>query len=104
VKFDVAPSTVDVYPVGVLSDIQAAWRALTVLHRPNVAWYYLRNARRHVWRHVRNHEWRDLRQTFNGYLAEPSPWPSPALRRCGRGWTRKRALRNLNRRIRQAGA
>lgn len=97
------PAAVDVYPVGALSDLLAAWRALTVLHRPRLASYHLNVARRHAWRHIRSREWHELRQTFNGYLAEPNPWPGPELRRCGRGWTPSRARRNLDRRMRRAG-
>jgi hypothetical protein len=94
----VTDQPIDVYPVGVLSRLLAARRALTVLHRPRLALYHLDVARRHAWRHARARQWRELKQTFNGYLAEPYDWP-PGLRRCGSGWTRNRALRDLERRI-----
>lgn len=36
------------------------------------------------------------RSYWNGYLAEPTPWPDNGLRTCGHGWTKARALRKLN--------
>lgn len=80
---------IETYPVGLFSDIQR--------HRLRygLRTYLLRQIRRRNWRAVRNY--------FNGYLAE---WHYPPegmiIRRCGRGWTRGAALRNLGRRIVEA--
>lgn len=98
--------TIDVYPVGVLSSVRRLWRVYTHPSLPPVA-------RRHAWRHLRadvrrtltlarNGEWRNLKNHFNGYLAEPTPLPG-GLRRCGSGWTRRRALRSLERHARRPG-
>lgn len=89
---------VDIYPVGLLHDLtqwannsdrRDAWRRLRYdLGRPAT------NARR------RN--WRGLRSYLNGYLAEPREWPD-GLTRCGTGWTRGRALRDLQQRTAAVG-
>jgi hypothetical protein len=100
---------VDVYPVGVLRDLQAVPRYLR--HRmPSRAWACFRSAWRHPARHIRNGDWRAFGNTFSGYLAEPGwlpggflpddPWPRWA--RCGHGWTRRRALRDLARHLQEA--
>lgn len=105
---------VDVYPVGWLAELRAAWRLLTYRPRvidglpalPTPAWRWRVGEARHalsrVWRHnvrhVRARDWHALKNTFNGYLAEPYVWPEDgSLRRCGSGWTRARALRSLRR-------
>lgn len=49
---------------------------------------------RYAWRG----EWRQAKNHLNGWLAEPDPFP-PQLVRCGSGWTRRRALRDLDRRL-----
>jgi hypothetical protein len=99
--------TVDVYPVGWLSDIRHAWRCwtdpklkghrrkgLTFLHR---RWKY-------TVRQARRRNWRAVRQAFNGYLAEPDEFPpGDYRRRCGTGWTKRGAVRSLRRRL-PAGA
>lgn len=101
-------TTIAVYPVGVLAHIRRAWRYLTLpvrqfpaTHRP-VTWRWrasraqseLYAAWRTTRRHIRQRQWHELRQTFNGYLAEPEPFPD-GLTRCGRGWTRRAAVRSL---------
>jgi hypothetical protein len=43
-----------------------------------------------------------MKTFFNGYLAEPTPFPD-GMHRCGSGWTRKRALRSLRRNARRPG-
>jgi hypothetical protein len=101
---------VDVYPVGVLADLRHAWRYVTVRRFPaavgsppwswriNRAYTSLRHIRQTVVRHVRDRDWRALKNTFNGYLAEPYHWPEDgSLTRCGSGWTKSRALRSLRR-------
>jgi hypothetical protein len=103
---------IDVYPVGVLADLRHAWRYLTVrrfpaaVGAPTWAWRVdrartsLRHIRQTVVRHVRVRNWRALKNTFNGYLAEPDEFPPGDYRRqCGTGWTKRRALRSLERRL-----
>jgi len=88
-------STIDIYPVGVLDGWLAYWRTR---HIPAAR---AGRKRRHrlsylsTW--IQQQNWRAVKNSFNGYLAEPSPFP-PGLRRCGSGWTRGRALRDLKRR------
>jgi hypothetical protein len=103
---------VDVYPVGVLADLRHAWRYLTArrfpacVGPPSPAWRIararasLRYIRRTLVRQVRARNWRALKNTFNGYLAEPREFPpGDYRRRCGTGWTKARALRSLARRL-----
>lgn len=107
---------VDVYPVGVLAELRHAWRFLTARKFPAAvgppSWRWrisrartsLRHIRRTVARHVRARNWRALKNTFNGYLAEPREFPpGDYVRRCGTGWTKKRALRSLARRLPKQG-
>lgn len=76
---------IDVYPVGVLE----AWKQRRM---PNYARYLKFQLRKRNWRAIRN--------AFNGYLAEPRDWPE-GLTRCGSGWTKRRALDDLERRIKR---
>jgi hypothetical protein len=75
-------SGIEAYPVGLLSDIKRrrVWRG--------VRGYVIPQMRRRNWRAIRNY--------FNGYLAE---WHYPpaevAHTRCGRGWTKRAAIRRL---------
>jgi hypothetical protein len=95
---------VDVYPVGLLSDLRRFRGA--VKHQPkpwdrrSVAghpwWRLWRDLKVGTVERVRRREWRALKNYFNGYLAEPTPFPD-GLRRCGSGWTRRRALASLRR-------
>lgn len=100
---------VDVYPVGALREIQAFWRAHVTSRTllPDVARAHTRRNLRnfvkvHAVRNLRQRRWHELKSSFNGYLAEPTPWPD-GLTRCGSGWTRKRALRSLRRNARRPG-
>lgn len=105
--------SIDVYPVGVLADLRHAWRYLTARRFPAAVgpptWGWrlsrarasLRHIRQTIARHVRARNWRALKNAFNGYLAEPVAFPA-GLRRCGSGWTKKRALRSLARHARKA--
>lgn len=102
---------VDVYPVGVLANLLRAWRYLTARKFPATlqvswrwrlgrAWTELRYARQSVGRHIRARNWRALKNTFNGYLAEPLEFPpGDYRRRCGSGWIKGRALRSLRRHL-----
>jgi hypothetical protein len=68
-----------VYPVGVLDTFQRrkGWRT----------------TRRYLAHQIHNRNWRAVRNHFNGYLAEHDGHPHNA----GRGWTRKAALRRVER-------
>jgi hypothetical protein len=72
----------DVYPVGLLAAVKH---------------HGLRNGTRRSMRHVRRwarqRNWRAIRNTFNGYLAEHRHGGHNA----GRGWTRRAALRRVER-------
>jgi hypothetical protein len=92
--------TIGIYPVGLLADLLRDcrqirhWRKFRAaggkptLHVRRTAKYLAYQARRRNWRAVKN--------TFNGYLAEPEPFPE-GVHRCGTGWTRRRAMRSLER-------
>jgi hypothetical protein len=103
--------SVDVYPVGALKQLLHAWHCLTArkfpasIGPPSPLWRLTR-ARislgyipKTVVRQIRQRKWRELKNTFNGYLAEPYHWPQDgSLTRCGTGWTKARAMRSLRRR------
>jgi len=101
---------IDVYPVGWLSVLLPLRRAylgpaLPAEVRADVrrhAWARLRTTLRHTLNDARGRHWRSLANQFNGYLAEPTPIPE-GMRRCGSGWTRRRALRSLQRHVRRPG-
>lgn len=63
-------NVIDVYPVGVLEALKH--------HR-------VRGEFQHLKRHLRERDWNAIKNSFNGYLAEPREWPE-GLRRCGSGW------------------
>lgn len=70
------------YPVGLLSDIK----------RRRVR----RGLSGYLWRQVKARNWRAVRNYFNGYLAEWHYRPDEVrLTHCGRGWTRRAAIRRL---------
>lgn len=90
-----APETegVDVYPVGFFSDLKI-WRTSRG-HRP--IRQRARRLLRSVWRlGVVNTVMRPGLSYWNGFLAEPRK-NTKDWRRCGHGWTRKRALADLDR-------
>lgn len=84
----------DIYAVGLL----AAWQQF--VHTPDrpYARRAFRYALRMPLRHARAGNWRAVKNWFNGYLAEPQEFP-PGVARCGAGWTRGRAYRDLQRLI-----
>lgn len=86
---------VDVYTVGVLSDMRLAYRA-TRRGKYELAVSFLEHSRKSVRRNIKARNWRALGNEFNGYLAEVN-YPPEGLRhsRCGHGWTRRRAVRRL---------
>lgn len=93
---------VDVYPVGWLARIRMAWFMARVGR-----WLSARREVAAEWRYcvarARAGDWRAVRMTFNGWMAEPTPFP-PGLRRCGTGWTRRRARSRLDRMMVAAAA
>lgn len=77
----VEPSTISIYPVGVLAAIK---------HRRVQSEY------RYIRTQVAARKWRAVRQSFNGYLAEIDYPPSALIHNhCGHGWTKRRAARRL---------
>ena len=82
---------VDVYPVGWLE----AWQHRKMGKK-------LRYALRYMMGQARSRNWRAVKNMFNGYLAEVDPSP-PGVTRCGHGWTRRRALRDIRRVMDEAG-
>lgn len=79
-------SGIETYPVGLLSDIK----------RRRV----LRGVKGYLWRRIKDRNWRAVRNYFNGYLAEWH-YPPEGMKhyKCGRGWTRRAAVRRLGRHI-----
>jgi hypothetical protein len=95
---------VDVYPVGWLAVLRRAWRYGTHPNPPpcgrRQAWVVVRLEWRATLSKARYRDWRAVKNSFNGYLAEPAVFPpGDYRRRCGSGWTKRRALRSLARRL-----
>lgn len=94
---------VDIYPVGLLAEIQHSKLYKRKWIKPKRPFGYLIRSIAYFfkgeWKQARE-EWRPFKSYFNGYLAEPDVFPG-RLKRCGSGWTRKRALRDLKRRVRK---
>lgn len=96
---------VDIYPVGVLADIRNTWMRLVFFgFSREVFGSLIRQSASFVWFQFCRRDFRSIRQyVFNGYLAEPDNWPvDREMDGCGRGWTRGRAVRDLQRRYRNA--
>lgn len=95
--------SIDVYAVGVLYDLIILGRAIRRRDGRAIRWALgcLGRRSRLLWDWARVGNWRAVKNSFNGYLAEPVAFPA-GLRRCGSGWTRKRALRSLARHARKA--
>jgi hypothetical protein len=103
-------TVVDVYPVGLLADLRTMalmLRAVILGSRevPGVRTPSRRTVARVLAARARGFL-RELprcarrRSYWNGYLAEPeSPFPDWAWTRCGHGWTRARARRDLARHV-----
>jgi hypothetical protein len=87
---------IDVYAVGWLE----AWKHRN-MPRPHGHRGSLRREWNYMWRQIKAHEWRAVKNTFNGYLAEAQ---TDKTRRAGHGWTEQRALRDLERHVREMGA
>jgi hypothetical protein len=82
---------ITIYPVGLLADLAQ------FIHNPDREWARrkLRNALGHPLRNARRRNWRAVKSYFNGYLAEHAHLGT----RCGTGWTRGRAYRDLARHL-----
>lgn len=80
----------EVYAIGLLSDLTQ------FIHNPDRpdARRRLRAALKRLGGDLRARRWHTVRQYFHGYHAE-HPW-SP---RCGKGWTRGRAFRDMLRHL-----
>lgn len=97
------PPAIDVYAVGWLKAGQSAWRFLTLPElagRRGNAWKFLRQQWLYCVRQARRRNWRAVKNQFNGYLAEHRTRGT----RCGHGWTRRRALRDLYRHLAEVTA
>lgn len=87
-------SEVHVYPVGVLKVMLGIGRSIRARDRRALGFALakVRAEFRYLLGRVRERNWRAFRNAFNGYLAEDEELP-----RAGHGWTKKRALRDLER-------
>ena len=96
-------SAVDVYPVGWCHAIILSSRMLRARLPWSAATANISQEWRYTKRCIQRGDWRAVKNSLNGWLAEPSPFPDD-LNRCGSGWTRARALRDLDRRMRKVAA
>lgn len=85
---------ISIYPVGWLERLQRAGRCL---RRGwfRLAWREIRHELGYTARQARAGNWRAVKNTFDGYLAEHHNLG----RRCGTGWTKRRALADLYRHL-----
>lgn len=82
---------ITIYPVGLLADWQQFIHAIDRKH----ARRSFRASLRREWDRIKAGKWRDAKNYFNGYLAEHAHLGT----RCGTGWTRGRAYRDLARHL-----
>lgn len=80
-----------IYPVGLLHD----WHQFVHAIDREVARRTLRASLRRELERIKARKWRAAKSYFNGYLAEHAQ----AGTRCGTGWTRGRAYRDLARHL-----
>lgn len=99
---------IDIYPVGWLDALLYAWRVYSrrdpgrtgIAEGRRFARSRLHGEAVRTVSNIRRGRWRELKNTFNGHLAEPYEFPpGDYRRRCGTGWTKARALRSLQRRL-----
>jgi hypothetical protein len=91
-----------IYPVGLLRELKQLRMGIRTHQKGCVKQFF-----RHMtypFRMAAKGEWRAAKSFFNGYLAEPNPWPAEitGLQRCGSAWWPTAARRDLDRRIRMA--
>lgn len=79
---------VDVYPVGILWAFKDDQRK---------GWRRVRSQLTRAWAHVKAGRWHEARSIFNGYLAECPDMDGTHWHNCGRGWTKRAALRRVER-------
>lgn len=82
---------ITIYPVGLLHDWQIFVHAIDRTY----ARRHLRGSLRREWEWIKARNWRAAKSYFNGYLAEHATLGA----RCGTGWTRGRAYRDLARHL-----
>ena len=87
---DLVMIIVDIYPVGIMAELEVHWRCRKFWN-PFKTSIML----------IRKRGWHQLKNHYNGYLAEPDIMPNN-LTRCGSGWTRARAMKDLKRRLNKA--
>ena len=85
----------DVYPVGILRDFVIS----TVSH--GLRFWKWRLHLKDILDDAKQGDWHSIKSCFNGHLAELDPWPDQ-MQRCGSGWTIRRAVKNLDKLIREA--
>jgi len=90
---------IDIYRVGLLYALHFDLRAFRIGIPGHRFPGRTRRELRRVIRCLRARKWRDAKNSFNGWLAEHAF----AGTRCGTGWTRNRALRDLRRHLDQIG-
>jgi hypothetical protein len=88
---DAMAADVTIYPVGLLHDWQIFIHAID---RTYARRHFLGSLRRELDR-IKARNWRAAKNYFNGYLAEHESLGT----RCGTGWTRGRAYRDLARHL-----
>ena len=75
----------DIYPVGLLHDLQVLRR-----RKCKRNWRKLYDELKRTYQYAFVGNWRPVKNHFNGYLAEPTNLST--FTRCGSGWTKKRAV------------
>lgn len=88
---DVMAADITIYPVGLLHDLAQFVHAID----RKAARRSLRAALLREWDRIKARNWRSAKSYFNGYLAEHATLGT----RCGTGWTRGRAYRDLARHL-----
>lgn len=95
------PTTVDVYPVGVLAELLRLRNALRYRRPEAIRWALgrVRGEVRFIAEDARVGNWRAVRNAVGGYHAEHRDFGL----RCGTGWTKRRAVRDLYRDLAELG-
>ncbi|MFM9589842.1 hypothetical protein ACKI1J_15035 [Streptomyces scabiei] len=88
---DAMAADITIYPVGLLHDWQLFVHAVDRTHARR---RFIGSLHRE-WDRIKARNWRAAKNYFNGYLAEHATLGT----RCGTGWTRGRAYRDLARHL-----
>jgi hypothetical protein len=91
---------IDVYRVGLLAALYFDLRAVRLGFRQHPLLGHTRRELGYMRGFARRGNWRAIRNACGGWHAEHAY----AGTRCGTGWTRRRALRDLRRHLDQIGA